>query len=117
MTSPPRDLAAAAAAMESFAGTNLTSRISALESSFVGKGALDAKQLLVNANISRDLLASANLLKRVAGQIHVVIHAVSILLCLPHLLDPGEQVEYLSLGAGNTGRAFDLETTHRVAEF
>jgi hypothetical protein len=29
----------------------------------------------------------------------------------------GEKVEYLSLGAGNTGKQFDLETTHRIAEF
>lgn len=30
---------------------------------------------------------------------------------------PDEKVEYVSLGAGNTGREFDLETNHRVAEF
>ena len=26
-------------------------------------------------------------------------------------------IEYVSLGAGNTGRAFDLETNQRIAEF
>lgn len=56
-------------------------------------------------------------MKRLAGQVNVVIHALGILLCLPHLLQPGEAVEYVSLGAGNTGRSFDLETSHRVAEF
>lgn len=38
-------------------------------------------------------------------------------LCLPHILEPGELVEYASLGAGNTGRQFDLETNFCVAEF
>jgi len=55
-------------------------------------------------------MAAAALMKRVAGQINVVIHALGILLCLPHILEADEVVEYVSLGAGNTGRAFDLET-------
>ena len=46
-----------------------------------------------------------------------MIHAIGILLCLPHILEPDERVQYLSLGAGNTGKAFDLETDRRVAEF
>ncbi len=37
-------------------------------------------------------------------------------MCLPKILKPGEIVEYVSLGAGNTGRQFDLETNRRVAE-
>jgi hypothetical protein len=56
-------------------------------------------------------------MKRVAGQINVVIHTIGILLCLPHVLEPGERVLSLSLGAGNTGRAFDLETDQRIGEF
>ena len=52
-----------------------------------------------------------------AGQINVTIHALGILLCLPHILESDERVEYVSLGAGNTGRDFDLETNCRVAEF
>jgi hypothetical protein len=47
----------------------------------------------------------------------VLIHTLRILLCLPHILRPGEIIEYVSLGAGNTGRAFDLETNQRIAEF
>ena len=112
-----QDLLAAARALEAFAGTRLTSRISELEASFVGSGVVDAQGLLSSAEVSHDLFAAANLLKRVAGQIHVVIHTVGILLCLPHILEPSEHVEYLSLGAGNTGRSFDLETNLRVAEF
>ncbi|AHK02716.1 hypothetical protein X971_2855 [Agrobacterium tumefaciens LBA4213 (Ach5)] len=56
-------------------------------------------------------------MKRLGSQINVTIHALGILLCLPHILEPDERVEYVSLGAGNTGRDFDLETNLRVAEF
>ena len=61
--------------------------------------------------------AAAALMKQLAGQINVVIHALGILRCLPHIFQPGEVIESLSLGAGNTGRDFDLETNQRVAEF
>jgi hypothetical protein len=52
--------------------------------------------------------------------VNVAIHALGILLALPEILEVlevGEVVEELSLGAGNTGRAFDLVTNVRVAEF
>jgi hypothetical protein len=52
-----------------------------------------------------------------AGQINVVVHTLGILASLPHILRPGEVIESLSLGAGNTGRRHDLETDLRVAEF
>jgi hypothetical protein len=46
------------------------------------------------------------------------IHFMSLCsLCLPQILKDGEQIEYVSLGAGNTGRPFDLETSERVTEF
>jgi hypothetical protein len=38
-------------------------------------------------------------------------------LSLPHILEDGEVIEELSLGAGNTGRNFDLATNRRIAEF
>lgn len=66
---------------------------------------------------AREALRAAAELTCQAGQINVTMHALGILLCLPHLLGPSERVEYGSLGAGNTGRAFDLETNIRVAEF
>jgi hypothetical protein len=52
-----------------------------------------------------EVLAAAGLVKQMAGQINVVIHALGILLCLPHILRPSEVIDYISLGAGNTGRA------------
>jgi hypothetical protein len=67
--------------------------------------------------VTTELLASAYAIKKTAGQINVLIHAVGILLLLPNILEPEEKIEYVSLGAGNTGRAFDLETDRRIAEF
>ena len=64
-----------------------------------------------------DLLTASYLVKSLAGQINVIIHAVGILTALPEILEENERVEYLSLGAGNTGRQFDLETDRRIAEF
>ena len=51
------------------------------------------------------------------GQINVIVHAVGILVALPKILELGELVQSLSLGAGNTGRAHDLETDRRIDEF
>lgn len=62
-------------------------------------------------------MSSAASVKKVAGQINVIIHAAGILCSLPHILKPGELVESVSLGAGNTGRPFDLETNLRIAEY
>lgn len=73
--------------------------------------------MLGSSGIDREVLAAAAALKRLAGQINVSIHAMGILLCLPHILEPYESVKYMSLGAGNTGRKFDLETNYRIAEF
>ena len=36
---------------------------------------------------------------------------------IPKIIEANEQIESVSLGAGNTGRPFDLETDRRVAEF
>jgi hypothetical protein len=67
--------------------------------------------------VSGRSLEAALEIKRLAGQINVVIHALGILVSLPHLLEPDEVVEELSLGAGNTGRSFDLTTDRRIAAF
>ena len=37
-----------------------------------------------------------------AGQVNTVIHVLGILVSLPFVLDPGEKVLSLSLGAGTT---------------
>lgn len=55
--------------------------------------------------------------KRLSAQIDVLIHAYGMLLALPRILEDDETIEYLSLGAGNTGKPFDLVTSKRIAEF
>lgn len=100
-----------------FTGSDLTQTLSRIEGAVGGVTAGDCARFLETAGAGRDALAAAAEMKRLAGQINVTIHALGILLCLPYILEPGEHVEYLSLGAGNTGRDFDLETNLRVAEF
>src|SRR5208283_3156081 len=73
--------------------------------------------VLTTCGAKADVLGAAGQIKQLAGQINVVIHALGILLCLPHILRAGEVIEYVSLGAGNTNRNFDLETNQRIAEF
>jgi hypothetical protein len=111
------DLLQAIHDLETFTSPSLTRRIAALESALADADAESYSTALAGESISRDLLAGAYFLKRTAGQINVVIHALGILLVIPHIIEPGERVESLSLGAGNTGKPFDLVTTHRVAEF
>jgi hypothetical protein len=83
----------------------------------------DPRHILLDAGLLRremvsDSTFSAGLLvKSLAGEINVLIHALGILLSLPHILSPGERVISASLGAGTGGKNYDLETTHRVAEF
>ena len=64
-----------------------------------------------------DLLRAAVVVKRAAAQIDEIVRTAGMLLCLPELLEDGEQIEGVSLAAGNTGKAFDLVTDRRIAEF
>lgn len=100
-----------------FTGTDLTQTLGRIEGAVRGVTAEDCGMFLEGAGAEREVLSAAAEMKRLAGQINVTIHALGILLCLPYILEPGERVEYVSLGAGNTGRQFDLETNYRVAEF
>src|SRR6266566_5203701 len=103
--------------LQTFRGADLTRTIYQIEESLRGVSADSYSAVLTTSGAKAEVLGAAGLIKQLAGQINVVIHALGILLCLPHILRPGEVIEYVSLGAGNTGRAFDLETTLRVAEF
>ena len=97
-----------------FKGDNLKHRIAGLEG---GARSLDASASAVlndKEGIDSDLLQALRRVKLASSQIDVAIHAAGILAALPHLLEPGEVIESLSLGAGNTGREFDVETSRRV---
>ena len=100
-----------------FTGPDLTQTLSRIEGEVRGVAADDCVNFLEGASVGREALAAAAEMKRLAGQVNVTIHALGILLGLPHILEPGERVQAVSLGAGNTGRKFDLETNLRVAEF
>jgi hypothetical protein len=103
--------------LSGFTGPDLTETLGRIEGAVRGVTAEECRAFLERAGAGRAALSAAAELKRLAGQINVTIHALGLLLCLPHILEPGERVEYVSLGAGNTGRQFDLETNQRVAEF
>ena len=107
----------AARKVQDFEDGSLTDRLSNLELNSQGLGANQIKKLCAINKLDSTLLSAAFKLKKIAGQINVVIHATGILASLPFVLNEGEAIEYLSLGAGNTGKQFDLETTHRIAEF
>jgi len=111
------DLAQITAQLQRFSGTDLTATLADIESKLHGVNANNLGSALLTAGAERQALAAAAALKQVAGQVNTAIHALGILLCLPYILEAGETVESLSLGAGNTGRKFDLETNLRVAEF
>lgn len=111
------DLAGICRLLGQFTGRDLTRTLSRIEGDIRGMTANNCTDFLEGAGAGREVLAAAAEMKRRAGQINVTIHALGILLCLPHILEPDERVEYVSLGAGNTGRKFDLKTNLRVAEF
>jgi hypothetical protein len=100
-----------------FRGPDLTRTIGQIEKSLKGVTAHGYAAVLATSGARAEILGAAGLVKQLAGQIDVVVHVLGILLCLPHILRPGEVIEYVSLGAGNTNRNFDLETNQRIAEF
>ncbi len=104
-------------AIDSFIGPDLGARIADLEWSVKGCNGMRCREKSANAGVSSALLTAAYAVKRAAGQINIVVHAVGGLLLLPQILEHDEKIESVSLGAGNTGRDFDLETDRRVAEF
>jgi len=103
--------------ISNFIRDSLTSRISEIENVLKNKYKSEVVNFLEGDIINSQIISSAFSLKPIIGQINVVIHAVGILLSLSKILGEEEKIEYLSLGAGNTGRDFDLETNFRVAEF
>jgi hypothetical protein len=104
-------------AISKFRGDSLTESISNLEKDIVGLGAKESLDFCSERDINDNFVASALEIKKVAGEINVIIHASGILHALKNILEPGEIVQSVSLGAGNTGRKFDLETNFQVAEF
>jgi len=111
------ELATAAELLQRFSGRDLGLSLSRIESALQGRTLESCAEVFDANSIDRETLEGAALLKSVAGQINVAIHALGITLCLPHILEPDERITQLSLGAGNTGKLWDLETDRRIAEF
>jgi hypothetical protein len=112
------ELAACVQRVANFAEKNLTSKIAKVEFEVVGLNRSQVTDWLHAAAIDIGLLTSAQTVKRAAAQIDVVLHVLGILVLLPSILNEGELVEGLSLGAGSSKVSrFDLETSHRIAEF
>lgn len=95
----------------------LTASIAMLEANLNGANTGRVNRIISQEKIDSDVLRAALVVKKSISQIDVVIHAIGIINTLSYILEEDEKVEYLSLGAGNTGRKFDLETNKRVAEF
>ncbi|MFA5292394.1 MAG: hypothetical protein WC496_05090 [Phycisphaerae bacterium] len=107
----------AAKRIHQFEGESLTDKLFSLEVKFRGLNRKESEKMCEQFELNSNLIASAFEVKKLAAQIHIVIHTIGILAALPSILDDDEHIEYLSLGAGNTGRKFDLETNKRIAEF
>lgn len=104
-------------AIENFQGASLTESLSSIEAHIKRFDLNDIQSFCDSRGINDAFMASALSIKKIAGQINVVIHAAGILCSLQSIMEPGEVVENVSLGAGNAGRKFDLETNFRVAEY
>jgi hypothetical protein len=112
-----QDALGAGARLASFFGDRLTRRIGALETALRQVSGREMVDSLKQLGWSSGLVGDALTVKNASAQIDVIVHTLGIMSALPLLLAPDERVEYVSLGAGNTGRSFDLETSSRVAEF
>ena len=97
--------------------SDLTTRISKLETNLIGANSNLVSKIIPQEEIDMDMLRAALEVKKSISQIDVVIHSLGIINVLPYILEADEKVEYLSLGAGNTGKKFDVETDRRIAEF
>jgi hypothetical protein len=111
------DISKALVKIEGFKGSSLKARLSQLEELAVNISMSGSTGFCTEQGIDARLMLSARRVKAAAAQIDEVIHSVGILQSLSQILEPDEQIEYVSLGAGNTGKKFDLETNKRVAEF
>lgn len=102
-----------------FSTASLTTTLAALESRLVGADQNQAAGIAADSGFDEDLVDSALVVRERVGMLDSLIHAAVITQVLPLILEDGESVlKRPSLGAGNDPeRVYDLETTHRVAEF
>jgi len=95
---------------------NLKTRIATIERGLHDKSITDVLDYVTQHKVS-EMLKEKLLIKKLSAQVDVAIHAYGILLALSKIMEDGEVIQYLSLGAGSTGKAFDVATSKRIAEF
>src|SRR2546421_3158046 len=111
-------LPAAIARLDAFTSGRMPRvRVGQLEAAIAGLDREAIGILLAHETIDDHVLRAALAIKRLAGEVNVLVHALGILLSLSYILEPGEIVKAVSLGAGTGGRRFDLESDRRIAEF
>lgn len=110
-------LSKSAGLISKFCGKSLKNKLSSIEDQCIGNKANGLKKISSKFEINIELINATHNLQKITSQIYIVNHAICILISLPHILEKTEKIQYLSLGAGNTGKDFDLETNHRIAEF
>jgi hypothetical protein len=94
---------------------NMKTQIANIERNLRLKGKNDVLEYVEHEDIS-NVLAEKLCIKRLSAQVDVAIHAYGILLALSKIMEDGEVIEYLSLGAGSTCKAYDVATSKRLAE-
>ncbi len=101
------------------AAAPLTAVLADLEERLLNADRSTAGKVALASGFDEDLVDSALVVRERVGMLDTLIHAAVITQVLPLILGEGETVlKRPSLGAGNDpDRVFDLETTHRVAEF
>jgi hypothetical protein len=100
-----------------FTDSDLTERIYSLETKLEGADGPTASKICSTEKIDLELFYAADIIKDKARQIDTIMHAVGMLCALPIILETGEIVRWLSIGAGKGDKEFDLETNIRLAEF
>lgn len=90
------DLTEAARILEQFCGPDLTYTLGGIEASAKGLTLKSCRAVLAACGARDEVLIAAGLVKKLAGQINVIIHASGILMCLPKILESDEVVQYLS---------------------
>jgi hypothetical protein len=95
----------------------LGAHIDELERAIRGLTLEEAQVEVERLGVGHQLLAGALLVKGLTAQIDVILHAVGILLSLPYVLEPGERIVSVSLGASSSASPWDLVTDRQIAEF
>lgn len=100
-----------------YSNDKITNNIGDLQKNLANKNLSSVLQFIDKEIVCKDILKAALEVKSVMGQINVIVHALGIINSLPYILDEGECIESVSLGADNASSSFDLITNKRIAEF